>query len=122
MAAEELALPSRNLQSCQRRGGIQIEKPNIYSTVASPLVEMAVSSPVLFMLTRSQDLRGSSHLSHAKLSTLLEFSLSDSPELGSLSQNLGKILSPWCIWVKKTCAQCCKTMVNSELKTSYSLS
>lgn len=55
MAAEELALPSRNLQSCQRRGGIQIEKPNIYSTVASPLVEMAVSSPVLFMLTRSQD-------------------------------------------------------------------
>lgn len=93
--AAELALPSRNLQSCQRRGGIQIEKQNIYSTVASPLVKMAGSSPVLFMLTRSQDLRGSSHLPHARLITLLEFSLSASPELGSLSQNLGKILSPW---------------------------
>lgn len=66
-----------------------MKKLNKQRTVASPLVEVKVSIPTVFMLTRSQDLRSSSSLSHANLTRLLAFSLSDTAELGSVSQNWG---------------------------------
>lgn len=81
-----------------------VEKHNKQRTVACPLVGTEVSTPVMFMLTRCQDLSSSGSSSHAKLTFSLAFSISDIPELDCLLQSLGEVHSPWCIRVKGWCS------------------